>query len=201
MSDPVQLPPVDQGLQVLPDTNVLNWRSADDSALCTSTLTALCSHDRDHNGDHEAIAADGTVLRRWRNGLTDPGPEKVHTEADAPGFNAELLRLLTEGGATDPEELAHELTQLFRPDGPGCWAEDEKPARPLSPVEIEPKPQAGDRVRGVDLDNVVRVGELIGFFAWNPKTFTNERANLQLDNGNLAVVTTASLVVLKAGAR
>ena len=62
-------PPTDQGREVLPDTNVLNWRSADDSTLCQSTLTALCSHTRDHDGDHEAIQADGTVLRRWRNGF------------------------------------------------------------------------------------------------------------------------------------
>jgi hypothetical protein len=58
MSD---LPNLGQGHQVLPDTNVLNWVSADGSGLCSSTLTALCSHTRDHNGDHEAIKADGTV--------------------------------------------------------------------------------------------------------------------------------------------
>lgn len=115
------------------------------------------------------------------------------TEQLTPEFNAELLRLLAEGGATDPEELAHELTQLFRPDGPGCWAEDEQPARQLSPVEIEPFPQAGQRAHGTDLDGRAVVGELTGFFAWSIETGRNERAYLTLDNGVQAVVHTGSL--------
>lgn len=39
----------------------------------------------------------------------------------------ELVRLISEGGADDPEELAHEVYQLLKPDSPGCWAEDETP--------------------------------------------------------------------------
>lgn len=45
---------------------------------------------------------------------------------DQAEFN-ELVRLISEGGADDPEELAHEVYQLLKPDGPGCWAEDERP--------------------------------------------------------------------------
>lgn len=66
-------------------------------------------------------------------------------------------------------------------------------ARPLSPVEIEPRPQAGDRVRGTDLDGVTRVGKLVGFFAWSHEEQRNTRAHVDLDDGTKTVVHTASL--------
>jgi hypothetical protein len=78
---------------------------------------------------------------------------------------------------------AAKIAELFQQDKP----------RPLSPVEIEPWPQAGDRVRGTDLDGVVRVGKLVGFFAWSNETSRNERAHVDLDDGTKAVVHTASL--------
>jgi hypothetical protein len=42
----------------------------------------------------------------------------------------ELLRLITERGVKDldAEDLANDVTQLFQPDNPGCWAEDEQAA-------------------------------------------------------------------------
>lgn len=68
-------------------------------------------------------------------------------------------------------------------------------------AETEPRPQAGDHVRGTDLDGVVRVGELIGFFAWSNEEQKNTRARVNLADGTQAVVHTESLVVLKAGAQ
>lgn len=68
-------------------------------------------------------------------------------------------------------------------------------------ADTEPRPQAGDRVRGIDLDGVVRVGKLVGFFAWSHEEQKNTRAHVDLADGTQTVVHTASLVVLKAGAQ
>lgn len=45
-------------------------------------------------------------------------------------LRAELLRLINERGVVDldAEDLANDVTQLFQPDNPGCWAEDETTA-------------------------------------------------------------------------
>lgn len=65
---------------------------------------------------------------------TQPSTEDTVTDTLDAEFNTELLRLINEHGVTEPDgaaELAHELTQLFRPDGPGCWAEDEQGTQPM----------------------------------------------------------------------
>lgn len=73
-----------------------------------------------------------------------------------------------------------------------AMAERDMP-RMLSPVEIEPTPQVGQRVRGTDLDGVVRVGKLDSFFCWDDTAQKNVRAYVWLDDGTRTVVHTASL--------
>ncbi len=73
-----------------------------------------------------------------------------------------------------------------------AMAERDTP-RPLSLVEIEPFPQAGQRAHGTDLDGRAVVGQLTSFFAWSHETGRNERARLTLDSGVQAVVHTGSL--------
>jgi hypothetical protein len=66
------------------------------------------------------------------------------TAAPSAEERVELLRLINERGVDDldAEELADDVTQLLRPDGPGCWAEDESPAPSSESVPATPESPA-----------------------------------------------------------
>lgn len=98
-----------------------------------------------HRGDYFVLDSDSKETRcgfarahlrtqGWRCDETgDYCPD--HTDAPQPStedtmtdqLRAELLRLIHERGVVDldAEDLANDVTQLFQPDNPGCWAEDE----------------------------------------------------------------------------
>lgn len=73
--------------------------------------------------------------REWRQRVTEAKAERDALRAQlaaaigtpSPEERAELLRFINERGVEDldAEELADAVTQLLRPDGPGCWAEDD----------------------------------------------------------------------------
>ncbi len=79
---------------------------------------------------YETVAGWGAravvkLMESWR---ADSANEARPSTAIDENEHAELVRLITEHRVNDPddaEELAHEIYQLLRPDGPGCWAEDE----------------------------------------------------------------------------
>lgn len=66
--------------------------------------------------ERDRAVAERDALRAQLAAATPPPEER-----------AELLRLINDRGVgdLDAEELADDVTQLLRPDGPGCWAEDE----------------------------------------------------------------------------
>ncbi len=54
-------------------------------------------------------------------------------------LHTELLRMINERGVKDldAEDLANDVTQLFLPDNPGCWAEDAPGNQPLRFVRFD----------------------------------------------------------------
>jgi hypothetical protein len=110
-------------------------------------------------------------LRRWvkrfRAGLrTVTAQLAAATATPSPDERAELLRLINERGVQDldAEELADDVTQLLRPEGSGCWAEDgaaltnESSISPFAPVSesVPATPECKEQAGNLNLDGEIQ---------------------------------------------
>lgn len=109
--------------------------------LCPTAVRAdYLVRDSDGKETRRDIARTYLRTQGWRCGDTgDYCPDHKDFTAPQPStedttmtdqLRAELLRLINERGVVDldAEDLANDVTQLFQPDNPGCWAEDETTA-------------------------------------------------------------------------
>lgn len=134
---------------------------------------------------HQLIDRDVTALREAYDTIEE---ELVEWRTGQRAVEASVMQWGEVTGKLD-ETLAavRKLVQHFNEDAQREQLQGELPAdEPVFPA-------AGLRAVGTDLDGRTVTGIITGFFAWNDATNTNDRAGLQLDDGQETVVTTASL--------
>ncbi len=107
------------------DVERITFGTADSRAVADEVLSAVVTPELERLRRKAAEAGERATeeFGARQEALADLAAATATPSADV---RAELLRLINERGVDDldAEELADDVTQLLRPDGPGCWAED-----------------------------------------------------------------------------